>query len=408
MWSAVVYDIMSKVVALSGLGDSRVAEVHARLISIQAQENMTARITMLMALEDDAIEIVHSTMRIVSDAEAQVLESLRMERHRCAHPSFDLDGEAYSPSYEQAVAHITSALRFVLLRAPLEGNYAVERASRLIASRSFPTSRAQARIVLEDHHHVGRLGSSALRNLVLKLSKGLMDGAEELRGLGPQVHAGLAALAEFRGEGIRDCIESLRSFLGGRSDAVLLRYLSLCGNAPVYTQVSTPAVVVRLRGIVEAGAVADLGAHEVVGGVLQFPDLLVPMTERLQSMNSTDRGIVMAGGVHPALADLVIDTLSESPSWGFTESFVGQVLNEYVPLFALAQFERLFLGARLNKKWGGYNQVLGTSSGAQAVRDAMVECSRRFGAEGDAVVAAFRQALGAPYESILFPEEPES
>jgi hypothetical protein len=408
-WSAIVFDVIEKIEALQALGDPRVASVHARIAAIFSEPSVSKRIQDLGAFETDIASICENTLQIVSDAEARSLERIKEERNFCAHPSFNVDRELYLPSYEQALSHLSSAIRLVLTRQPIEGGPAVERACSLIASLSFPEDVEKAERVLSDQYHFGRASEAAARNVVLKLFKGLVSGAPELDQARRRVRVGLLALSNLRPEAVANTQQNLENFLGRATDEdTLLRFVGLAGVAPIFTRVASDAVIERIKALVDRLDGNSLGELGLVAGLMKFAALKDSTKTRLTALSPGERAQALAASSEPGLSDLVISTLVDSGSWGFTADFVTEVARPYISLFTLRQFEDLLTGARENRKFGGYNQVLGTGEGIAFVQEAIVQCIQRFGADGEAVVAAFKTSLPSSYLDEIFPNDADA
>jgi hypothetical protein len=402
-WSAVVFDVIAKVEALDALGDPRVKAVQQRIGQVFATSNVPARIQLLSAFESDVPGICENDLQIVSDAEAHILERIKEERNFCAHPSFNVDREVYRPSYEQALAHLTSALTLVLARQPLEGGPAVDRACNLISSLSFPENVINAERVLRDPYHFGRVGDIAARNVILKLFKGLVSGATELEPAKRRVRVGLLALCNVRPGTFATAQDNLEAFISRTDDAGLLRFIGLCGAAPIFTRIAGGALVDRIRALAVLLEGQDFNDLDLLPGLMSIPALQESVIARLQALSPTQTASALAGSADPLLADLVVKTLVESSSWGFTEDFINEVARAYLPIFTLAQFEALLTGARENSRYGGWNQVLGTTVGIRFLGDAIAECNRRFGRDGAALETQFKSKVASNYLTQLYP-----
>lgn len=404
IWSAIVYDAIRKIEFLHGLGEARVSEAHTRVVSIQANQSTAAKIAILQRLEDEILDILKSQMQLLSDAELVALQSLKSERNLCAHPSFDIEGQPYTPSHEQCLAHITNGIRYVLSRHPLEGNAAVERACGLIASISFPDEPARARQVLDDRNHLGRLSETARKNVVLRLAKGYMAEEEALLAHEKRITAGISALLETSPALIPSVVENLREYLGRNGELHLGRFVALADGCEALLGVRSEAIDQRVYA---ASTAIDVTAPTVVGrlgGLLKFENVVPLVLARIRSLPTHEKPQALAGPENPLLNMIVAETLGNSTSWDFTSDFCADVVSRYLPIFSLEAFRTLLLGAAGNSHYGGYNQVLGTASGIETVRQAVGLCGERFGAHGLAVVEEFRAALSPYYQNEVFPE----
>lgn len=172
-WVAVAYDYLDKLRELELSGDAAAAAEIAKWDAAHASTDLDA----LLKLEREMLDTARAPFELLSEIEHGDLDRLRLDRHRCAHPSHDHAGEPYQPTAEQARAHIRNAVEHLLSRPPVQGRAALEQLKRDVDRASFPTDVDDAVRRLE----VGPLAHARIvlvRNAALVFMKGaLVDDA---------------------------------------------------------------------------------------------------------------------------------------------------------------------------------------------------------------------------------------
>lgn len=165
-WIAVVFDAVDKFRALALSGDAA-AKLHVEAFD-RARAN--ADIAASLKFEKGVLKACLDEFELISTIEHLDLERLREDRHRCAHPSMTIDGEAFMPSAELARVHIRSAVEHFLQHPPAQGKYALGRLVAEVDSEYFPIEQEKALIAFE-RGPLRNARSSLVRNFAIVLLK---------------------------------------------------------------------------------------------------------------------------------------------------------------------------------------------------------------------------------------------
>lgn len=167
-WVAVCYDLIEKLRELSLAGDKQ-AEEKIQYLDAIYRDNDTNR---SLKFEREILTFAKDKIELISALEYEDLNRILMDRHRCAHPSLNAEGEQYAPPAELARLHIHSAVTHLLQHEPAQGRFALDRIINLIHSDYFPTSRDDVLKAFQNSP-VRRARPSLVRNLISILLKDL-------------------------------------------------------------------------------------------------------------------------------------------------------------------------------------------------------------------------------------------
>lgn len=133
-WIAVDYDIIAKARELSALGDAAAA-TFVQEVDQAIQNNDVKK---MQAIESVVLTTANEKLQLFAPHEFEDLNRLQKDRHLCAHPAFAAEDALFQPTPELVRAHITHALKHLLVNAPLQGKSAIERFHSDLLSPSFP------------------------------------------------------------------------------------------------------------------------------------------------------------------------------------------------------------------------------------------------------------------------------
>ncbi|WP_380059007.1 hypothetical protein [Deinococcus multiflagellatus] len=139
LWVAVNSDVIGKIRELAASGDPQAtAEITQLEGWIQNKE-----LRNLQIFEHEILTLARDKYEFLSAIEADELERLRQDRHRCAHPALTPDGTLYDPTPEQIRAHLVIATRALFAHPPVQGRSALRRFKAEVESQTFPLQLSQ-------------------------------------------------------------------------------------------------------------------------------------------------------------------------------------------------------------------------------------------------------------------------
>lgn len=173
-WTAVFFDLLDKARELGVGGDAQAQALVDRFEKAEANSDVGA----LLKIERDILDAVRRELQLFSDFEFRDIRRIQEDRHRCAHPTLDGDGNRFVPSPELARAHIVNAITILLQQPPVQGKAAIADIVALVSSKLFPSERKKAIVALRQTG-LGRPRNSLLRNLVVIFLKSYLrpDGS---------------------------------------------------------------------------------------------------------------------------------------------------------------------------------------------------------------------------------------
>lgn len=165
-WTAVFFDILEKSRELGLSGD---AEAKKTFEGFEKAEQ-DGDISKLLAIEGGILDVARDKLELFSKNEAKDLNRIQEDRHRCAHPTLNGNGERFVPSAELARAHIVNAATILIQQSPTQGKAALETVMATVSSKLFPNEHEKAVVALRSTG-LGHPRPSLLRNATLLLSK---------------------------------------------------------------------------------------------------------------------------------------------------------------------------------------------------------------------------------------------
>jgi hypothetical protein len=139
-WIAVVFDFLAKLDELASMGDKN---ARGRLDEFE-QIRVAQDIKKSMEFERQIPEMARQEFLFISAIEQEDLVRLHQDRHRCAHPSMNRDGEAYRPTAELARCHLRNAVEHLLMHPPVQGKAALDYLMQQVSSDYFPSDTEKA------------------------------------------------------------------------------------------------------------------------------------------------------------------------------------------------------------------------------------------------------------------------
>lgn len=165
-WTAVFFDILDKVRELSVGGDPSASAIVECFEKAEANRDVSA----LLKFEREVLEIVRRELELLSDFEFQDIRRIQEDRHRCAHPTLDGDGNRFVPAPELARLHIVNAITMLLKQPPVQGKAALEDVVATVTSSLFPTNLEKAINAIRQTG-LGNPRASLLRNVLIVFLK---------------------------------------------------------------------------------------------------------------------------------------------------------------------------------------------------------------------------------------------
>lgn len=167
-WVAVCNDLIEKLRELSLAGDKQAQKKIEDLDEIY-RNNDTNR---SLKFEREILDFAKDDVELISALEHEDLNRILKDRHRCAHPTLNAEGEQYAPPAELARLHIHSAVTHLLQHEPAQGKFALERIIKQLHSEYFPASRKDVLKAFQNSP-IRRARPSLVNNIISVILKDL-------------------------------------------------------------------------------------------------------------------------------------------------------------------------------------------------------------------------------------------
>ena len=168
-WLAIVFDYIDKLRELDVLGNAKASIEITKLENIQKTHNLPASLN----FEKELLEIARKEFELISPIEESELNNLHETRHRCAHPSMNIDGKIYQPTKTLTLHYIEIAVEYFLGQPPVSGNEILERILREVNSINFPDTQNSV-IKHFELSPLSKARESLIRSFVICLLKTLL------------------------------------------------------------------------------------------------------------------------------------------------------------------------------------------------------------------------------------------
>jgi len=146
-WLSVFMDISQKIEQLANLDDSEAKVICTKLDKIRKENNIKE----MQSHERDILTTARK-FELFDDITFIDLERIQKDRHRCVHPLLYEDGTLYSPTAEQARAHLLNAYRMLLKERNVFGKSVFKKLLETINLPNFPKDYDGCKTVLEESY----------------------------------------------------------------------------------------------------------------------------------------------------------------------------------------------------------------------------------------------------------------
>lgn len=334
-WTAVVFDSVQKLKELEAEGSTEAVNRLQQLRTARKQRNLAQ----LQKLERTAIEHAFKPMELVSESDAELLNRIRDDRHKCAHPVFDdFEQAMFEPSAEQARAHIVHAVELFVSVPPMRGRHALE---QLIATVGgpFPTDAGAAETVL-GNTALAHARPPLIRNFVLHLTNRILRDGNVLVPDAKRLMAALLATGNLYGQVTQETLvdklsPTMASAMNDERHAACLWFLS---ERPSSWELLDPGVRQRLRT-----AVLEATGERVVrdcARAIQARHLLAEALERLGRGTVADLAKVGVAVTSDELLAVLVERFCTAGSFATANSLAPAIVN-HLDLLTVEQVRRI-------------------------------------------------------------------
>lgn len=173
---SVCFDLIAKLRGLAFDGDADANSLVQKLDRLQEEQlkGNSQAIKGLLEFERKLLDDFRDKFDFFGHQEFEELSRLRVDRNRCAHPTFFQGAQPYSPPAELARLHIRSALSHVLTQPARQGKAALANLRKVVVSQFFPKKLEDAIVRLRGTE-IGNARDSLVSTFVDDLAFGWPD-----------------------------------------------------------------------------------------------------------------------------------------------------------------------------------------------------------------------------------------
>lgn len=168
-WLAIVFNFIHKLRELELAGDKEAKVVLEELETIRVNNDVSGS----AAFEQKLLDRAKDKFELISTEEYKDLKNLHDTRHRCAHPSMNMDEEIYQPTPELTLHYVRIAVTYLLQYPPVQGKAALDRLMVDVNSIYFSDTVEKA-VIRFKHSPLSKARNVLVRNFVIRLLKALL------------------------------------------------------------------------------------------------------------------------------------------------------------------------------------------------------------------------------------------
>jgi len=332
-WVAVCYDLIEKLRELSLAGDSQAQEKIQELDRIYQSNDISKS----LQFERGILDFAKDRVELISALEHEDLKRILKDRHRCAHPTLNAEGEQYAPPAELARLHIHSAVTHLLQHEPAQGKFALERILKQIRSDYFPT-RPREVLNAFQNSPIRRARRSLVNNLISVIIKDLL--LEDLKDYttASKLTSSLHALHTLhRNIYETRCSEILSRIIGRVDDEKLYHVVDNISRFPYAWESLDYTQRERLKAYVLALPTADFS---LVDDVLSFSPLRDEAVKRVKRASIDDLETVFVFVMPKEVIDRCIELYHESRRFDEANR-VAKIIKTFALDFSKEQIQTL-------------------------------------------------------------------
>lgn len=313
----------------------------------------------MLAFEREILDIACDELEFITPIEKTHLEVLKFDRNVCAHPTFSVDGNQFTPSPELTRAYIIQAANYLLINAPMKGKVVVDRLFHLVNEESFPEDDEKAFLMLSSERYLGRVKESSVKNLNIILLKRLFRDEE---GVNPErlnrICAALGAISRIHPAIYTEVLKSkLSQMLAESNDKLLKRVFPLLVRRSESWHYIEGALVVRLEGVVSLLSVEELISYKLADLASVNSEIDFAFQTRIGQLEDADIRKLLKASPSKVLRRNALTIFINSGSFASAYSNGTHYLVPHASYLTDDDMKVLFEGVLANGQWG-INQIM--------------------------------------------------
>lgn len=351
-WVAVALDLVGKLRELADDGDQAAVAELANLDSAIETKNVSA----LQKFESGLLDMCRDQFELISGRDHDVLSRLAADRNICAHPAFISPEAAFSPTAEEARAHLAAAVDAVLQYPPTPGKKLVQRFIAEIGGSAWPGDHSDLVGYLAERYF-GQQRESAKRQLAELIIKCSLDlppdvpNRERLRIRYPQCARALNDVSPARFADAITAVVRKKEETVGLSEKEIRHGVGAFGDIAAFWIAIPPASGARVVKCIHDSDVQELARASVLA--VSPPDEGVgtevgaAVQQKIADAPASALVDALALRTSDSLVEATVSKVEISTSWSTTNVLLP-LLPALVPNLTPSHVQRLCAAARSN------------------------------------------------------------
>ena len=313
-WTAVVTDIISKIREIEPSSDAETTEFLSELkcaINLNHKEDKAAP---MMAIEKDILVTARDRFQFIDYHEHDILDRIRKDRHKCAHPAFTTENQLFYPSPDLVRSHIVHALEILLTRPPVQGISDIGRFSEDIFSISFPSNEHDVKKYISSKYIDRRKDPFIEKLMDIILEVPFSEDEDELSRKLKILAWTLRAIHESREDlftrKVQSFISQKEHTPPGTSLLKICPFLGVDHNIWSWMKIQ---IQLSLIEIIEKCTIDDVEEHRVLDA-LNIRDIEACLTKKMNEMDVDSKEKLISRYKHTFFVPFAIDMFKNSES----------------------------------------------------------------------------------------------
>lgn len=343
-WIAVFFDLVSKLRILKRDNDAEAIAILNQVDHAIQHNNIPAMLT----IEESLLSKAKNNLQIISEQDFDLLQRIRADRHRCAHPAFSTNEELFQPPAEAVKAHIIYAIELLLSTTPVRGKNIITVFEKEFLGGIFPKSDDDLETLIVAKY-INKTKITVTKNIIRWVSKSLFDDDGRFQKKIIDIHR---LMKIFKTKALRPYDEAFEGFglyIQTLPHEKLWPLLILDTADSHFINRISREDKIRLEGVIENAQCRDFEKWHICP-LLEYSTYKERLLLKISGMTAKSKSILMQGHdfePYPIFKDMLLDSFCESHDWNSTKALVSVVLM-YIDLFSQAEMERILIAIREN------------------------------------------------------------
>lgn len=358
-WTAVVTDIIAKIREIELLSNPEATKFLRELKCAISSSNKEDEPKLMIDIEKNILKTARDKFHFIDSHEHDILERIRIDRRKCAHPAFTEENQLFYPSPDLVRSHIVHALQILLTQPPVQESSNINKFIEDVFGDAFPSKEERVKEYIFSKYISNRKDNFIEDIIETILEVPFSVDENELSEKTKILAWALGMIFEKKEELFT---KKARSFLNLQEHTPpgmrLIRICPYLGISRYIWSWMKTQIQLSLIEIVEKCTVDDIIEHHVLDA-LNIEDIEACLIDKVNSMNSSDKESLILRYKHKFFVPFAIDMFKDCTS---EESRYHIGLDIVVPLFEYFDVNGVILIHKAIKENSGLSDSIGAAT----------------------------------------------